>query len=280
MREANNNIDNIIEGIKSGNEDLYLDLWNSVERFIRIQAEQFARKAGRQDSIEDMMQESFLILYEAVDYYDPDKKKSFIGVLATYFLPKAFNIACYGGRSPASLKDPLNDYTSLYTPASLNEETDVLLIDTIIDTNSEEYYRAIENDDFCRSLNKYLRQGIKALRDPECERLLLFMLDHNVSYGKAYECKVLKRKTRAQYRDTFERARRKIIKWMRSQGRQESIKNGIHNYLYSNRLYQSGLTAFRNNNYTSQTELMALELYEREKNLKTAENVKKMLLKG
>lgn len=262
-------INEIISRIKSGHTDYYKDLWAHVEAFVRMRAEKYARITGRSDIVDDMIQEAYLSLYEAVDYYNIDSNKSFIGTLAEWYLPKAFHRACYG----TITNEPLNDYTSLFSPAKAADDSQVQLIDTIIDSKSEAYYDAIENQDFWRSVGEYLRNGINAMSNEEDKKLLLFMLDNNTGYGKAFEEKILGEKSRTRYAQIFDRARRNMLRWMRSKGKIDRIKTGIDDYLYSSRLYAGSLGAFRYNGYSSNVERLALDLIEKEYELKIAETV-------
>ncbi len=270
--ESNSNyikINEILAKIKSGHTDYYKDLWTHVEAFVRMKAEKYARNINRYDITDDMIQEAYLSLYEAVDYYNPDSNKSFIGTLAEWYLPKSFHRACYG----TITNEPLNDYTSLYSPVKAADDSQIQLIDTIIDSKSEAYYDAIENQDFWESVGEYLRNGINAMSNEEDRKLLLFMLDNNSGYGKAFEEKILGEKSRTRYAQIFDRARRNMLRWMRSKGKIDRIKTGIDDYLYSSRLYAGSLGSFRNNGYSSNVERLALDLIEKEYELKIAETV-------
>ena len=268
--ESNSNnikINEIVSEIKSGHTDYYKELWAHVEAFVRMRAEKYARITNRYDITEDIIQEAYLSLYEAVDYYNPDSNKSFIGTLAEWYLPKAFHRACYG----TITNEPLNDYTSLYSPVKAADDSQIQLIDTIIDSKSEAYYAAIENQDFWESVGEYLRKGINAMSNEEDRKLLLFMLDNNSGYGKAFEEKILGEKSRTRYAQIFDRARKNMLRWMRSKGKIDRIKTGIDDYLYSARLYSGSLGSFRNHGYSSNVERLALDLIEKEQKLKIAE---------
>ena len=56
-------------------KELLLALWESVKRLVSLRAWTFVEQIKQQDCFEDIMQESFLALCEAVNYYDSTKGK-------------------------------------------------------------------------------------------------------------------------------------------------------------------------------------------------------------
>lgn len=187
-------IEEIVAKIKEGHEELYEALWVILEPFIRLKANDYAARQGMHDSIDDMMQEAFLVLPSAVIYFREDAGKCFAGVLAEFFLPRAFSTACYGGRSAANLKNPLNNACSLDQPLYENADGSVVtLADTIADKQpgqQTEYViskgqDAVESDDYWRSVNTFLKECFGRYGTETGTAILGYMLDNDCSFKEA-----------------------------------------------------------------------------------------------
>lgn len=83
--------------IKTGDNSLMPTLWEQVERFTKQQAANYfykhsSRCAAMGVELEDLYQEAYLAIYNAVNAYNPDKGVKFL-TYANYHLLKQFNRA-------------------------------------------------------------------------------------------------------------------------------------------------------------------------------------------
>lgn len=247
----------IVAKIKDGHTECYEELWQNLEQFIRLKASDFAQKTGMQDYLDDMMQEAYLVLPLAVDYYDEKYNKCFAGVLTDFFLPRAFCTACYGGRSAADFKKPLNNYVSFDAPLLSDDDSEMTLLDILTDENAQTYFDRVEEGDYWISIGKYLKQGIDSLKNKQERTLLRYMLEHGgCSYGEAFKAKAIGEVSRERYRQVFHSARRNLLTWINGKGHEDAVRCGL---VYSHKYYAGGLKAFKDNDFTSNVELIVLK---------------------
>lgn len=271
--------DEIALMIKTGHADLYLDLWRSVESSVKMKAIEFASKTGQQDSIDDMLQEAYLVLPDAVEYYDGEQDhKSFSGVLCDWFLPKAFNQACYGGSTKTAFKEPLNSYISLDVPYSTDDDFDLTLLDLLVDERAEEYYRSIEDISFWESVGRLLRKGIHALPNRDQRDLLLWMLENDESVSDAHRQNIIGEKCRSWYGQVYKDGCRNLRRWIRNKGRDDARKTGIDDFIGTSVFYAGSVDYYRSHNYTSCTEAAALKMADDKERSRSLTRLNRMLL--
>lgn len=247
----------IVAKVKDGHTECYEELWQNLEPFIRLKASDFAHKTGMLENVEDMVQEAYLVLPLAVDYYDEKYNKCFAGVLTDFFLPRAFCAACYGGRSAADFRRPLNHYVSLDAPLQADDDSEMTLLDTLTDENAQSYFDVIEDMDFWESIGRYLRQGIDSLKNKQERTLLRYMLEHGgCSYGEAHRNSAIGEKSRERYRQIFHSARQHLLTWINGKGHEDAVRCGL---VLSHKYYAGGLKAFKDNDFTSNVELIVLK---------------------
>lgn len=253
--------DAIANKIKNGS-DLYLELWNQLKPFIRIKAYDFMREHGiNYGYIDDMLQESFIVLSEAVSYYEPGAGKSFVSVLTSWFLPKAFKTACYGGIGAKNLHDPINNYKSIYLTDSSGDESNETILDLIPDEVAQEAFENIENADYRKSLNAFIRKGAEALRDEQQKVLLLFILAGG-SIQEAHADKLLGDKPLYSYRTVWNSIRYYFKRWCRGSGKYEADKVGLSLIVGTSLFYSSSLSSWKEHHNTSCVERLVLEFLE------------------
>ena len=71
----------LVEQIKSGHSELITVLWGNIKRFVRLKAIDY----NRPEYIEDMEQEAFISMLEAIERFEY-RGKTFIGYYADYYL--------------------------------------------------------------------------------------------------------------------------------------------------------------------------------------------------
>lgn len=123
--------------IKGGESSLMSELWAQVEKFVYSQARKFYKswstRCGQMGvELEDLYQEGYFAIQQAIDGYDPDKNVAFL-TYAGYYLKKCFgdtikirykNWQSNTCRQASSIDAPLNEEG--YTLAdTLADNTDV-----------------------------------------------------------------------------------------------------------------------------------------------------------
>lgn len=101
---------------RDGDQDALIQLWNQIRNFVVKQALRWhnaVQGAGGAD-LEDYIQSGFLAMMNAVDSFDVERGKAFIGWLNMH-LKTAFSKAC-GLHTKRDRQDPLNSALSLDAP--------------------------------------------------------------------------------------------------------------------------------------------------------------------
>ena len=143
--------------IRSGDRDKLLELWYQVERFIWKKAR---RRHMLSDGLggvepEDLYQSGYIALVAAVDSYDPDGGRSFIGWLALA-LKTSFSEAG-GYRSRKQARDPLHRSASLNAPVGDDPDGSALWelqsdpaaefeIEAVVEQDRQDRLRAVLED--------------------------------------------------------------------------------------------------------------------------------------
>lgn len=111
--------------IQAGNEELYLELWEQVKRFVAQQAIRRYYVTGGFGGVEveDLIQSGYLALVAAVGYFDPAGEYKFLTVLGNCLKTAFTRAGGYGTRK----RDPLNGCMSLDTPLGDDPKGDTWL---------------------------------------------------------------------------------------------------------------------------------------------------------
>ncbi len=149
--------------IQGGDESLYPQLWEQVERFVRKMANKWAFAL---DGVEfdDLYQSGYLAMVAAVQTFDPAKEKSFIGWL-TFYLKSEFLDAA-GRRSGRQINDALHGALSLDKIVDENGKT--TLGDLVLDPDGLHPLEEVENSLWREELRAALDKAVATL--PEVER--------------------------------------------------------------------------------------------------------------
>lgn len=145
---TNDNDENLIKKIKSGDNDALDFLLNKYKDIVNMKVSRYFIVGAEK---EDIVQEGLIGLYKAVKSYDPDKQNSF----------KSFANLCVERQLITAIKTsnrqkhmPLNSYLSLNMSAyddadddtSVYEVFDANVIEDPLDTiTKKEYYKDVEN---------------------------------------------------------------------------------------------------------------------------------------
>jgi RNA polymerase sporulation-specific sigma factor len=234
--------------IQNGRAELVPRLWENVRRFVRRKA---ARRllnapAHLRDLEEDLINEGFFALIDAVSGFRGDGEASFVHCL-DFHLKTAFN-AALGMRSEKRMREPLHRAISLNAPVA-GEADDLTLSDILIDPAAEEAFLAVDEEDYGRNLGAFLREAIGRTCAGAERDLMLAMLDHNASASAAGRLLGMDPKRIYGMRN---KALRKIRRYMETAGRR------VCDALDVGRCAGVGVNAWRNRGFTSVTEAEAV----------------------
>lgn len=156
----------LVEQIQNGDKSLIPQLWEQVEKFVSQQAGICARNLEGYGGVteEDLYQTGFLALIDAIDSFDSQAGKSFIGWLALH-LKTAFAEAG-GYRSKRQAKDPLHTAESIYAPLGNNVEG-LMLADVIQDSQATQEMDAVEDRIWSEQLHETLTAALGHLSKAE-----------------------------------------------------------------------------------------------------------------
>lgn len=146
--------------IKTGERDKLLPLWDQVRRFAYQQARRWAAAGRGGITVEDLQQESFLALLDALERWRPDAGP-FLSMYALR-LKAAFTLAT-GQRTKRDRLDPLQDSTSLDAPLTDSEGDPLFLADVLPDQRAEAAVEAVVERDAAAQRNEAIRQALDAL---------------------------------------------------------------------------------------------------------------------
>lgn len=139
------------------------------------------------------------------------------------------NKVIYGGVTEKAMREPLNTAVSLDKP--INDDDSITLADSLIDVNSEAYYRNIEDADFWQEMNRILQQGIERVQGRPQE-VLQTMLDNDVDLNGARKIMGGSIEQRQNYRQLYQRGIRQLQHFMKIYiGKRKNKGSGIHDYI-------------------------------------------------
>lgn len=177
-------------------EDLaVLELWEAVRRFIEMKAARYLREADYNTFAEydDLVQDGFIAMLDAVEIYDPERGAGFLKVLV-YTLQKRF--AEEGGHR-TSKREPLQLAGSLDAPLYQGEEDGDSIVDALPDPCGEYAFALVEYRDYLRYVRRLLHAAMESLTMKQAtyiERYFfqetpLHVITHTYGFGRqaAYE---------------------------------------------------------------------------------------------
>ena len=218
--------------IRSGRTEHYADLWDQVERFVNVKANDYlhGQSVFRGVTHEDLMQAGFLAMVAAVNGYDPDSGAGFTTYLSFHLISQ-FNAAA-GMRTARTQNDPIDSSISLDQPAFDEGE------DTLGDCCADPVDHFADADE--KIQNEQLHEALeKALGElPEGEADILRMKFYQQMTVTALA--ELKGKSYNQINTMIARALNQL--------RRGAKKNGLHEFIEDRTNY------YRRSNFrTSQT---------------------------
>lgn len=154
-------------------EDLaVLELWEAVRRFVEMKAARYLREANYNilTEYDDLVQDGFIAMLDAVELFDPERGAGFIGVLV-YSLQKRF--AEEGGHR-TSKRDPLQLAGSLDAPLYQGEEDGDSMADALPDPCGEYAFALVEYYDYRRYVRRLLYAALQSLTDTQRTRIIQY----------------------------------------------------------------------------------------------------------
>ena len=156
----------LVMEIQQGHREKLLDLWEQVERYVRVAAQPVIRalEGNPVCDIDDLMQAGYLVLEDAAMSFDSSGDYKFTTHLR-FKLKNAFAEAT-GFRTKAQKEDPLRNAISLDAARSnADSENDCCLMDLIPDP--VDYAELLEDQDYEEWKKATVRQEVKNLPDDE-----------------------------------------------------------------------------------------------------------------
>jgi len=154
--------------IKAGSTDCIYPLWENIQRFVYQQSNRYfvthydiCTSAGI--TIDDLIQEAFFALLEAVKAYDPATGYTFLTYMR-YPLQNAYNNTC-GIRTAKQRSDALNISCSINEPIG---EDDLTIADTLVDNTATEEMETVVDDNYTKQLRSDLEACLSIL--PQSQR--------------------------------------------------------------------------------------------------------------
>ena len=154
----------IAAAVKAG-EAGCLELWEAVQRFAYQQARRWAAAGRGGTTVDDLQQEAFLALLDALEGWDDGK-----GAFLTWYglrLKAAFTAATKQ-RTQRDRLDPLQISFSLDAPLTDNQGDPFTLADVVSDTAAAAELEAVEERDWQRRQTEAINRALSTL--PENQR--------------------------------------------------------------------------------------------------------------
>ena len=223
---------------KSGNKQAIYTLWTQVEKLCSSFSARFIAKFQKRCNAcaitnDDLMQECFLALLEAVQAYKPESEYKFTTYLYRCVLNR-FNVLS-GYRTKRAMNDPINNSKSLHE--AISEIEDITIMETLPDDTATEEFENIIEREYIRQLHYSLEQCMNTLTDNQRAVIKAYYY-HNRNYNEI--CKsseITYYEVRKLHQTGLNKLRtnsvcRKILKEYRKE-------------IFSYSIYRSGLSAFK-----------------------------------
>ena len=150
--------DELAGRVQQGEQDKLLELWASVRQFASWRARRWA-KVGRGVTVEDLEQEAFLALLDALERWNAEK-----GAFLTLYgmrLKEAFTVAT-GQRTARDRMDPLDLAVSLDAPLSDSPEAGTME-ETVEDPSGAQGFSDMEKRDLLEHLRADLEKALNVI---------------------------------------------------------------------------------------------------------------------
>lgn len=229
--------------IQQGHKEYILPLFEQIQNFLAAKAYRYFNRfydvcARCGVTVDDIEQEEYFAMMEAVQYFKPDSGNKFL-TYCNYPLANHFRVLT-GIRT--SKREPLNDANSLDAPLSSDDEA-FTLVDTIPDKNSAAEFDGIEDKVYRAELHDTLEKGIRRLSEPQ----------QTVIRCRYYQNKTLEQTANEVgcKRDGARQHEAKALRTLRTTKISRELRPFLYDEVYSSALKGTGLQAFKNTQASS-----------------------------
>lgn len=244
--------------IKGGRLDLLPFLWEQTQRLIAVRAKQYYTRhtdlcAAAGVTVEDLIQEAYFAILDAIQYFDPSNGYSFTTYLR-YPLQKAFNALC-GMRTAKGRGEPLNAAKSLYEP--IVEDTEgILLLDAVPDAAASNDFQQAEETIYQKQLHETLEICLATLSQGQEAAIRYFYYENlsNKEIARILGCKEHQSRT-------LRESGLKILRYGKNRKRLEPYRQDI----ISKHVYHGNFRFWKQTGMSS-TEYIALQRERQKKN--------------
>lgn len=238
----------LVERIQTGETEYILILWDQIKPYTRSRVYRYFARLSSRCAVagvqsEDLIQESYLALLDAIETYKTDCGYYFISHLK-YRLQNQFNHTAR--LRLASQRDDILNRDRLDIVSRISEESALMFAEVIPDKTAEEAFGEVE----LSQLQRVVRNEIDKLPEDLRDITILYMICGH-SFAKCSEILGVKEGT---LRGRFDNARKHL--------RRNMILRNLYFDYYSEGLKGTGLTAYRNHAFTSSTESAVLRKLE------------------
>ena len=162
--------------VKSGSSEHIELLWQNIAAFIRQRANRIAAIPNRDHAadLDDLVQQGYFAMLQAVQTFDPTAGKTFIGWLS-FYLKRQFAIATGFDQCTKQL-NPSKCASSLNVPLTDNE-ADGQRMDFLPDPDAEQPYFAAESQADAERLHDDLERALATLPEHAAQILKLRFCD-------------------------------------------------------------------------------------------------------
>lgn len=251
-------VDRIAKAVKSGNQTLIPVLWEQTHRYIFYCLRQLEHhnpaNAERMIQMglthEDIRQEAYFILLDAVDQYKPDRDYTFLNSVKYAATNRFFSII--GMRTKEQRCNPLPLAERLEKPIS-NGEEDIFIGDLVPDENAVIAFESVTNDIVREELKKEIFDALSEL-DSDQRVAIDYFFFHD---QQLQSCQKAVDFSQKELTSNKNKALRKI---RRTHGK-KLIPYAEELGIIQKYTYRSSLNSFKNT-WTSSTERAAIKLIE------------------
>lgn len=249
-------------------EKMNIPTWELFEKFVQLKIYDNLDR-DKKDYFEDVLQESYIAYEKAKETYDSSKGKNFTGWFMSYYFYDAMSKAIYGGRSERIKADPVNNADSLDRPFGDDNIEDMTLADTIIDESAEPCLYRYTDFKFWDEVGRLIIKGA-AKAGIFQKKIIETMLQHDCGLKEAQRIMGGSEEEYWRYANAYKSAccgvRRYITAHVLSLRGNSAIEEVIS-------FRGTGLYTYREHNFTSSVESMAIKRADRQLNARDLESL-------
>ncbi len=165
-------LERIVESVRAGEPGAMLELWEAVRRFVEVKAKAYAYRC--RVPLDDLRQDGFLAMLDAVKLYDTEREHSDFLTLLAFMMQKRFSEEV-GVRS--SKRDALKYADSINVPAFSDEPDGPTVGEALPDDGAALAFSGIEYENFLDYCRGVIGAALDTLTDAQAAILRLHYLE-------------------------------------------------------------------------------------------------------